>query len=376
MTRQNFVYALLFLLVFILTNCSLKNSEERTDPKETLIKYRELRNEWKLKEAYSLLADTCKSFISEEEFVAYNYQPDSIRNKYKFTITAIDTLPVFGNPDFVRFNVKYQSINLNRKDTLFGSWSYRLIFEEGSWKIIWFGRMASLASNHLQNQQYEQSLVLYLLICGVDPYNDIALRGLALSYINLSQNNEAIGAAKRLLEIKPDDPSVYAFLGDLYSSSDLFDEAIEAYSKAILINPDPLYYINLGSIYKINGQYVEADDKYRKSLELDSLTPQGWWMLGELYLYNLEDRKMAKTFYEKALQLEPMQDYYQMQLYYGYSLLLYSDAIEKGSDPISADQRKLLLEAKAFVGRALKIDPRSSDFSYLSNEINKKLGGF
>ena len=376
MTRQNFVYALLFLLVFILTNCSLKNSEERTDPKETLIKYRELRNEWKLKEAYSLLADTCKSFISEEEFVAYNYQPDSIRNKYKFTITAIDTLPVFGNPDFVRFNVKYQSINLNRKDTLFGSWSYRLIFEEGSWKIIWFGRMASLASNHLQNQQYEQSLVLYLLICGVDPYNDIALRGLALSYINLSQNNEAIGAAKRLLEIKPDDPSVYAFLGDLYSSSDLFDEAIKAYSKAILINPDPLYYINLGSIYKINGQYVEADDKYRKSLELDSLSPQGWWMLGELYLYNLEDRTMAKTFYEKALQLEPMQDYYQMQLYYGYALLLYSDAIEKGSDPISADQRKLLLEAKAYVGRALKIDPRSSDFSYLSNEINKKLGGF
>ena len=92
--------------------------------------------------------------------------------------------------------------------------------------------------------------------------------------------------------------------------------------------------------------------------------------------YKLNNIAPSIYYYEKALQLEPMQDHYQMQLYYGYALLLYSDAIEKGPDPISADQRKLLLEAKTYVGQALKIDPRSSDFSYLSNEINKKLGGF
>jgi len=89
----------------------------------------------------------------------------------------------------------------------------------------------------------------------------------------------------------------------------------------------------------------------------------------------LEDRSMAKTFYKKALQLEPMSDYYQMQLYYGYALLLYTDAVEKDSDPISGDQRKLLQEAKTFIGKALIIDSRSSNFSYLSNEINKKLNG-
>jgi tetratricopeptide (TPR) repeat protein len=260
-------------------------------------------------------------------------------------------------------------------DTVFGSWNYRLKFEEGSWKVIWFGRMASLASRHLQNQQFDQSLVLYLVICSVDPYNELALRGLALSYINLSQNNEAISAARRLLELKPDDPGVYAFLGDLYSSSERYDEAIEVYSKAILLDPDPMYYVNLGSIYKINGQYVEADDTYRKSLELDSISPQGWWMLGELYMYNLEDRTLAKTFFEKALQLEPMNDYYQMQLYYAYASLLFSEAIESAPGPISADHRKLLLEAKSYIGKALKIAPRSSSFSYLSNEINKKLQG-
>jgi hypothetical protein len=198
MIRQKLVSAILFFLAIILYNCSINNSEKRPDPIETLIKYRELRDEWKLAEAYSLLADTCKSFVSEEEFVIYNNQPDSIRNKYTFAITGIDSLPVFGSPDFARFNVKYQSVNLDRMDTLFGTWSYRLLYEKGSWKIVWFGRMASLASNHLQNQQYEQSLVLYLVICGVDPYNDLALRGLALSYINLSQNSEAIAAARRL----------------------------------------------------------------------------------------------------------------------------------------------------------------------------------
>jgi len=375
MIRRYLVLVIFFAVVFHLNNCSSKKTKLRPDPKETLIKYRELRNDWKLAEAYSLLADTCKSYITEEEFVAYNMQPDSVRNNYKFSIIEIDSLPVFENSDFARYKVKYQSIIRDRKDTVSGSWDYRLLFEEGSWKIIWFGRMASLASDHLQNQQYDQSLVLYMVICAVDPYNDIALRGLALSYINLSQNIEAINAAERLVQLKPDDPAAHTFLGDLYGSSEQFDKAIEAYSKAIEILPEPVFYVNLGSVYKMNGQFVEADDSYRKSIELDSLSPQGWWMLGELYLYNLDDRAMAKTFFNKALQLEPMSDYYQMRLYYGYALILYSDAVETDPDKISADERKLLLEAKTYIGKALKIDPRSSEYSYLSNEINKQLMG-
>ena len=373
MVRWNFAFVIFFAIIFILYNCSSKKSGERPDPRETLVKYRELRNDWKLPEAYSLLADTCKSYISEEEFVAFNMQPDSVRKNYKFTIIGIDSLSVFEDSDLVRYKVNYQSIILNKNDTITGSWNYRLLFEDGSWKIIWFGRMASIASNHLQNQQYDQSLVLYMVICAVDPYNDIALRGLALSYINLSQNNEAITAAQRLVQINPEDPTAYTFLGDLYGSSEKFEEAIQAYSKAIEILPEPVFYINLGSVYKMNGQFVEADDSYRKSIELDSLSPQAWWLLGELYLYNLDDRVMAKSFYNKAMQLEPMSDYYQKRLYYEYALLLFSDAVEIDPDTISAEERKGLLEAKTYIGKALNIDPRSSDFSYLSNEINKKL---
>ncbi len=375
MIRRYLVIVFFIGIIIHLFNCSSKKSKIRPDPKETLIRYRELRNEWKLAEAYSMLADTCKSYISKEEFIAYNTQPDSVRNKYKFTITGIDSLPVYENSDFARYKVRYQSIILDKKDTISGSWDYRLLYEDESWKIIWFARMASIASNHLQNQQYDQSLVLYMVICAVDPYNDIALRGLALSYINLSQNSEAITAAQRLVQLKPDDPAAHTLLGDLYGSSEQFDQAIEAYSRAIEILPEPIFYINLGSVYKMNGQFVEADDSYRKSIELDSLSPQGWWMLGELYLYNLEDRAMAKTLYNKALQLKPMSDYYQMRLYYGYALILYSDAVETDPDQISADERKWLLEAKTYIGKALKIDPRSSEFSYLSNEINKQLMG-
>lgn len=373
MIHRILIFFIFIVVTFNFYKCSPKKSEERPDPRETLVKYREFRNSWKLAEAYSLLADTCKSYISEEEFIAYNMQPDSIRNNYKFSITAIDSLPVFESSDFARFHVKYQSVILDSKDTLLGTWNYRLLFEDGSWKIIWFGRMAAVASNHLQNQQYDQSLVLYLVICAVDPYNDLALRGLALSYINLSQNNEAITAAQRLVLLNPDDPTAHTFLGDLYGSSEQFDLAIKSYSKAIELKPEPVFYVNLGSVYKMNGQFVEADDSYRKSIELDSLSPQGWWMLGELYLYNLDDRAMAKTFYNKALQLKPMTDYYQKQLFYGYALLLYSDAIEVDPDTISADERKWLIEAKSYIGKALKINPRSSEFSYLSNEINQKL---
>ena len=105
MIRRYFVLIFFIGIVFLLFNCSSKESKVRPDPKEILIKYRELRNDWKLAEAYALLADTCKSYISQEEFVAYNMQPDSVRNNYRFTIIGIDSLPVYENSDFSRYKV-------------------------------------------------------------------------------------------------------------------------------------------------------------------------------------------------------------------------------------------------------------------------------
>jgi tetratricopeptide (TPR) repeat protein len=370
--RHIFKIAMVLSLVFGFSECSLITEESKPDPLQTLLQYRQFRSEWKLHDLYSMLADTCKTFISEEEFINYIDQPDSIKQNRMYNMVSSDTLPVFGNEDYVRYKVAYQFIDKKEKDTLNGFWYYSLYFENGNWKVIWFSKLMNLGFHFLQNQQFEQSNMVFQVITGVNPYDETAFRGLALSYASLLNMEEAIDATKRLIELMPDADANYALLADLYGSADRYAEAIENYEKAISINPDPVYFINMGSIYKMDEQFVEADESYRKSLELDSLLPQSWWMLGELYFHNLDDPESARIYFEKALDLPPMSDYYQQQLYYGYALLLFNEAMIETEVKVS-DQRSLYREALNYVKQAREIDPQNTDYLFLLNEINLKL---
>ena len=371
--RHLLIIAWVFFMAVPLMNCS-HEEESRPDPASVLIQYRDLRDQSKLSEAYQLLADTCKTYISEEEFISYNTPAAGLQDSHDISIMSIDTLPVFDDRNYARFKIDYRNVNLDSQDTTYGQWDYSLLFEEGEWKVIWFGKMINMASEHMQNRRYEQSLVLYMVITGINPYNDIALRGLALSYANLSEHDKAIAAAERIVALRPDDSYSYALLGDFYGSAKRFDEAISSYQKAISLYQEPLYYVNMGSIYKLNEQFVEADDAYRKSLALDSLSPEAWWMLGELYMNNLDDLKKAKSCFQRAIRLPDMSEYYQQQLFYDYALLLFREA---SADDQHADPENManLGEAKEYIGKALQIDPHNSDYAYLSNEINKRLMG-
>jgi tetratricopeptide (TPR) repeat protein len=372
MIRQIFKSILFFFLI-VISSCSLIREETRPDPKNALLEYRRLRDEWKMEEAYAMIADTCKAFITKDEFVSYNKPPDSISQNQVYNILSIDTLPVFGNKDYARYQVEYQFIDRKYQDTVDGTWYYSLHFENGDWKVIWLSKMLDIAIGHLQNQRYDQALVLFQVITNINPYNDSAFRGLALSYANLSEIEKAVSAAERMINLKPDDPSYYALLADLLGSANRIDESIEYYKKAIEIQPVPMYFVNLGSFYKMNEQYVEADESYRKSLELDSLLPQGWWMLGELYYQHLGDLELAHQYYRKALGLPAMSDFYQQQMYYSYAAMLYDEALEVNSSSLGMESRNLLQEAKSFIGKALALDPHNTDFTFLLHEINQKL---
>lgn len=373
MIRQIFVSVLCFLILFGLNDCSLKKEEPRPDPRDALLRYRNFRTDWKLQEAYAMLADTCKSLISEEEFIAYNDAPDSIKASQVYNLLSVDSLPVFDYTDIARFKVRYHFVDKSKNTSSDGTWFYSLVYENKQWKLIWLSKMINIATAHLRNQQYDQSKLLFEVITGINPFNEEALKGLALSYANLSQINDAIRIAKQMVELMPDSHSNHAILADLYGSADQFEASIRNYKKAISIEPVPVYYVNLGNIYKLNEQYVEADESYRESLKMDSTLLEGWWMLGELYYQNLDDSETARKYYRKAIELPPLPNNYQSELYYSYSLFLFSEAVSEKNE-FSEDKRKeLLVDASKFITKARKIDLSNSDYSFLQNEINIKL---
>src|SRR5271166_6503357 len=103
----------------------------------------------------------------------------------------------------------------------------------------------------------------------VDPKNKYAWYVLALCYLNLRQNDDAIAALKKQIEINPYDEYAYNTLGRAYWQEFKYDEAVTAFNKQIEINPlDKFAHASLGTMYS-------EWHKYDLAVEL-SATPLVW----------------------------------------------------------------------------------------------------
>jgi hypothetical protein len=86
-----------------------------------------------------------------------------------------------------------------------------------------------------------------------------------------SDNYEkALQAYKELVELKPDDPFLWSFVGELYLKLKQPNSAIEACQKAVRLGPDKsISWACLGDVYERLGQYPQAEAALRKAVDLD-----------------------------------------------------------------------------------------------------------
>jgi len=124
--------------------------------------------------------------------------------------------------------------------------------------------------------------------------------------VNIPSKNSLI---PQLDENPPRNSIGWNELGNSYTSSEKFDIAIEAYKKAIEMNPkygQP--YSNLGFIYYRLGKYDVAVLLYKKSLDLLD-TPEdkavSWNRLGDAYR-RLGDYGNASAAYQKSSEMAPV----------------------------------------------------------------------
>jgi len=73
---------------------------------------------------------------------------------------------------------------------------------------------------------------------------------LAAAYMGMRQNDDAIAALKKQIEINPYDEYAYNALGRAYWQERKYDDAATAFNKQIEINPlDKFAHAGLGSMY-------------------------------------------------------------------------------------------------------------------------------
>ena len=190
-----------------------------------------------------------------------------------------------------------------------------------------------LGQLHAENDDDGKAIAALLRCYEIDPYNLDSLLALGVSCTNELEEQKALEHLKSWLQnnpeymgipapaivdregvkgmyahaetINPSDPDVCMAIGVLCFMSRNFDEAAEAFTRAIEQRPaDHSLWNKLGATLANKGDADQALAAYHKALELKPSYVRAWVNLGIAY-GNIKDYERAARFYLCALALNP-----------------------------------------------------------------------
>ena len=138
-----------------------------------------------------------------------------------------------------------------------------------------------------------------------------------------SEFEKAIEAYKKAIKIDPDSDGAHHNIGLAYHNLGKFEKAIEAYKKAIEINPNnDGAYSGMGGAYYNLGKFEKAIEAYKKAIEINPNNDGAYSSMGLAY-------HMLNEACKKAIEINPNNDgaYSSMGLAY-HMLNKFEEAIE------------------------------------------------
>ena len=120
---------------------------------------------------------------------------------------------------------------------------------------------------------------------------------------------EDIRLAKSMLEKDPRDLQALVTLGDAYFDTDRYQEAIDAYSKALAVDPkNPDVRTDMGIMHRKLGQFDKAIQAFRQAARDQPLHINSRFNLGVVLKYDKNDFPGAIQAWEEFLKLEELLD--------------------------------------------------------------------
>ena len=197
----------------------------------------------------------------------------------------------------------------------------------------------------------------------VDPSFVVAAYTLGVVHSSLGNRWKAAAQFRAATQLDPSYPEPYKALGDLYLSQPrrLFDQAVEAYSKAIELRP--FYadaFVGLGDAKAAKSDTDGAIAAYQKALVYNPVNPRVHMSLGKIYYGEKGLYYEAVNAYKKAIELDPHSVDARMGLGEVYEEKgLYKEATEEYRRVIEIDGK----HTGAMYNLALvyeKVDPRAA----------------
>ncbi len=115
--------------------------------------------------------------------------------------------------------------------------------------------------------------------------------------------DEAIPFYERTAAFMPDNTRAFNGLGASHYMLNEFDQATEAWQRALALSPTSVLYSNVGSSLFFSGRFAEAVDTYHKAVELAPEDFENWGNLGDAYRYTRDRQDLAVPMYRNAIKL-------------------------------------------------------------------------
>jgi tetratricopeptide (TPR) repeat protein len=229
-----------------------------------------------------------------------------------------------------------------------------------AWEAYVKGQIASYRASQEGN---ETAVELLGRAVELDPQFVVAQYGLGVVHQSLGNRWKAAAQFRASTQLDPTYPEPYKALGDLFLTAPrrLFDQAIEAYTKALDFRP--FYadaYAGLGDANAAKGNFDGAVAAYQKALTHNPLNPRVHVSLGKIYYNEKQLYYEAVNAYKKAIELDGRYVEARMGLAEVYEEKgLYQDAIAEYRKVVEEDEKN----TSALYNLALvyeKVDPREA----------------
>ena len=120
---------------------------------------------------------------------------------------------------------------------------------------------------------------------------------------NTGRLEEAIRYYERIDNLLPESNAAANYLGSIYFLMGRFEDAAQAWERALEGERDSELYANLGTSYFFLGRFDEAVSYYKKTLDLAPGFYESWGNLADAYRHSPSGSERAPAAYRRAIEL-------------------------------------------------------------------------
>lgn len=221
-------------------------------------------------------------------------------------------------------------------------------------------------------RKFDESIALCHAIIDHDPYCYRAWYNLGHAHTYFGDYDEAIEAYEYAFIINNKFEWAYRHCAELCMEIQDYKKALDCYHDAIAhIQPDGEILFRIGQCYQFLGNTEIAIQFYKRSIKLDELNDEAYYYLGECSAH-LQDWKGAIRFYKKAIEIENQREEYFLAIAMVYAHIeqnekafLYFDRAIELAPEHSIYWRKFaaFLIKKGALDAALDLLEEASDFA-------------